>query len=379
MKSAVSITSNASFACKSCQEDISFPVDTPMLALACPHCGEKVSHPDRGKLATSQPIAAIMTALLLIFVGCLIVWFVENWQQDRGDSVVGSSAHGGNDNADVSEEALLKRSLGNDVSEVIKAFTDNSTPEERLKNVTSNKGVMDELRVYHPKKKDARKAPTYYLGQTTGISAHRWYEIFLMQRPQPAPLNIREYFAPRELRDTELVKQKTSLIEEARRIDGDNLSKPIRINAFFKEIDGKLKLDTSVFIQGKTRRLKNFTNYGKPGKSMMFRVVASESLSHRYRRDPSVRTYRFEDFAFPADFVILPVEVGSKLGNVLSRLNWQGKNWGRVHKTATVELEWSNEIPSTLGIKRLVCWESLDRGDEMEGVETASMGEPAPR
>ena len=36
-----------------------------MLALACPHCGEKVSHPDRGKLATSQPIAAIMTVLLL--------------------------------------------------------------------------------------------------------------------------------------------------------------------------------------------------------------------------------------------------------------------------------------------------------------------------
>ena len=141
-------------------------------------------------------------------------------------------------------------------------------------------------------------------------------------------------------------------------------------------------MDASVFIQGKFRTFKLFTSYPQPGKSKLFRVVVSESLSHQYRDDPTIRTYQFQDFAYSKDFVSLPIEVDSEVGRILSELNWHGENKNRAFKTATVELEWSDERPSKLKLKRMICWEFLGVGGEIgntgsKSTESAPPADPA--
>ncbi len=447
--SGASKLSQASFPCEHCQKTIFIPVGLPVTTAPCPHCGGKVTSPDQSKSSAEAPkpepmpakteairldpqpearnprtenkrrppapspaqpaeaspapakpeyvgnkkrsgnLAAVIAAVvILLLAGGVTIWLAQKWKQDQDEPVAGGSTPQPTDeNGGMARDAWLNNGWKKDASAVLLAFTSAKTLEERMKHVIPNEGVKEELRMYYSGGNDDESTPAESFGHVMGTPEDRERGIFLMQYRQPAQINIREYFAPIGSLEAIMGQQETSLLEMAHRIDEDNLSEPIGINAFFKEIDGKLKLDSSVFIQGKYRTFKLFTSYAQPGKSKTFRVVASESLSHRYRSNPAIRTYRFEDFAYPADFVSLPVEVDSDAGKILSQLNWHGENRDRIYKTATVELEWTDERPSNLRVKRLVCWEFLGVGgqigntepqDNTGKTEPASTEEPSP-
>lgn len=415
--------SQASFPCKYCQKTIFIPVGLPVTTAPCPHCGKKVTSPDQSKpSATPTPApmptkteavrlepepelaqspqaeekkprrapapkpaptpapestkpevlgqkkgrgnaAAIIAAVVILLIaGGVTVWLAQKWKKDQQDNPAHQTSAGSGDGQATSRDAWLAGGWKKDASAALTAFTTAKSPEERMKYIIKNEGVEEELEMFYPVGNDDADTPAEFFSHVDGTKEDQTRGIFLMQYRQPAQINIREYFAPIGSLEAVLGQQKTTLLEMAHRIDEDNLSKPVGINAFFKEIDGELKLDASVFIQGKFRTFKLFTSYAQPGKSKMFRVVASESLSHHYRDNPDIRTYRLEDFAYPKDFVSLPVRVDSEAGKILSQLNWHGMNRDRIYKTATVELEWTNERPSKLRVKRVVCWEFLGIG-----------------
>lgn len=415
--------SQASFPCKHCQKAIFIPAGLAPTSAPCPHCGKQVTSPDQSKPAVGQvptamptetqavrlepdpaqmaapaeeaprpspglqpagaqsPAAApaqnvspkkgggnaaavIAAVAILLLAGGVTIWLAQKWKQDQQTNVTsGPSAPAQPEK--MPRETWLATGWKKDASSVLEAFTTAKTPEERMKYVIPNDGVMDELKMFYSRGDGDADTPARSFGYVMGTKEDRDRGIFLMQYRQPAQINIREYFAPIGSLKAIMGQQEVSLLEMAHRIDEHNLSKPIGIDAFFKEIDGELKLDASVFIQGKFRTFKLFTSYAQPGKSKMFRVVASESLSHHYRNNPAIRTYRFQDFAYPKDFVSLPVEVDSEAGKILSQLNWHGEDRDRSYKTATVELEWTAERPSKLQVKRVVCWEFLGVGGEL--------------
>ncbi len=314
----------------------------------------------RGKGNMAAVIAAV---LILLVAGGVTLWLAGKWEKDK-------QAHAGGADRSANTPAMSADTWSltgwkQDASDVLSAFMTAKTPEERMKYAIPNEGVLDELKVFYPAGSDDADTPQESFGHVMSGEADRRRGIFLMQYRQPAQIDMREYFAPIGSLEAVTGQRLTSLLEMAHRIDENNLSKPIGINAFFKKTEQGLKLDASVFIQGKFRTFRAFVDYPRPGKNQVFRVVAREALSHELRDDPRYRTYRLEDFAYPRDFVNVPIRVDSEAGKILSVLNWRGQNRELTMRTATVELGWSDESPSQLKIVKVVCWEFLGVGGEI--------------
>lgn len=401
--------SQTSFPCQHCHEAIFIPVGLPPTTAPCPHCGKEVTSPDQSAPAVPQPVSAgvggqpvrlgtpqedavrpagqqsrvqpgeasggsqgrgrgsmavVAAAVVILLVAVGVTFFLaQKWKGDKQSS----GGEGGDParSGAMAGQAWLTTGWKQDASKVLYAFMTATSPEERMKYVIQNPGVMEELEMYYPEGVDDSDTPKEAFGHVMGSELDHKRGIFLMQYRQPAQIDMREYFGPIGSLDRVMGQEPTTLMEMAHRIDEDNLSKPIGINAFFKKTDDGLKLDASVFIQGKRRTFQAFADYPQPGKTKMFRVVARESLSHALRNDKRYRTYRLEDFAYPQDFVNVPVRVDSEVGKILSVLNWRGMNREPVARTVTVELGWSDAKPSQLGIVRVVCWEFLGLGGEI--------------
>ncbi|MEJ6572399.1 MAG: hypothetical protein QNL01_02595 [Akkermansiaceae bacterium] len=405
--------SQASFPCKHCQQAIFIPAGLPPTTAPCPHCGKEITSPDQSlpavpafeppeeKAPAEQPVrlkapekslqkitrkndivspqvsslgagnkrrgkgnmvAVIVAALILLVVGGVTFWLAQKWKQDKQDPKASSSPTA---DKNTSDEAWKMTGWKEDASKVLIGFMFAKSPEERMKYVIPNEGVMEELEMYYPEGIDDSDTPMESFGHVMGSNIDHERGIFLMQYRQPVQIDIREYFAPIGSLDRVMGRGPTTLMEMAYRIDEHNLSKPIGINAFFKKTDQGLKLDASVFIQGKKRTFRAFVDYAQPKKKKRFRVVASESLSHALRDDRRYRTYRLEDFAYPKHYVNLPILVDSEAGKILGELNWRGMNRDRILRTATIELGWTNERPSKLQIEKVVCWEFLGVGGEV--------------
>ncbi len=322
-------------------------------------------------------LGAILAALVILLIAAgLTFWFAKKWNKNTKNT----KTHQGNSSQTTKrtpEENWLENGWKKDAAKVLASFMKAKSPDERMKYVIPNEGVKKEIETYYPKGTDDSDTPLEFFGYTMGSPEDHKRGIFLMQYRQPAQIDIRDYFAPIGSLEKVMGQEKTTLMDMAYRIDEDNLAEPIGINAFFKKTSEGLKLDASVFIQGKFRTFRAFIDFPQPGKSKIFRVVASESLSHEYRNNKDYRTYRLEDFAYPSDFVNLPVLVNSEVGKVLSQLNWRGLNRPRLQRTATVRLAWSNESPSRLQIREVVCWEFLGVGGE-KGNTSEKPSNPTP-
>jgi len=404
--------SQASFPCNYCQQAIFIPAGLPSTTAPCPHCGKEITSPDQSlpavpaskppekKVPVEQPVrlkapdkspqkitrkndivspqvslgagnkrrgkgnmvAVIVAILILLVAAGVTFWLAQKWKQDKQNPIASNSP---TKEKSVSDESWKLMGWKEDASKVLIGFMSAKSPEERMKYVIPNEGVMEELEMYYPEGIDDTDTPMASFGHVMGSDIDHKRGIFLMQYRQPAQIDMREYFAPIGSLDRIMGQEASTLMEMAYRIDEHNLSKPIGINAFFKKTDQGLKLDASVFIQGKKRTFRAFVDYPQPMKKKMFRVVASESLSHALRDDRRYRTYRFEDFAYPKDYVNLPVLVDSEAGKILGELNWRGMNRDRILRTATVELGWTNKSPSNLQIEKVVCWEFLGVGGKV--------------
>ncbi|MBT8038027.1 MAG: hypothetical protein KJO21_10830 [Verrucomicrobiae bacterium] len=326
----------------------------------------------RGK----DSMGVVVAAAVILLVACGVVFFVS--EQGKNDEPSGA---GGFDQVASgpkgAEGTWLQTGWRQEATNVLNAFMSAQSPDERLKYVIPNEGVLDELKIFYPAGSDDSDTPHEFFSHVMGSKMDQKRGIFLMQYRQPAQDDVTGYFTPITSSGSSPDEEPLNVMDMAHLVDEDSLSKPIGINAFFKQTDHGMKLDASVFIQGKFRTFRAFVDYPRPGKTQVFRVVVGESLSHALRDDPDIRTYRLEDFAYPKDFINLPARVDSDVGKVLSVINWRGENRDRTIRTATVELGWSHETPSELNIVKVVCWEFLGVGGELGNAVVKSPPVPA--
>lgn len=309
-------------------------------------------------------MAAVLAAIVILcLAGGATIWLAGKWKRDQADGNNTNIATGAN--LPVSGDDWLNRGWKKEAASVLESFMAAKSPEEKMQFVIPNDGVLEQLKIYFPEGKTDTNTPPSAFSFSEDNLQDRKRGIFLMRYRRPAQIDIREYFAPIGNIETVMGQETPSLIEMAHRINEDSLSQPVGINAFFKKTDDGLKLDSSVFIQGKFRTFKSFTEYPQPGESKIFRVVASEVLSHALRDDASVRSYKLADYAYQQDFVNLPVKVDSEVGKIFSVLNWRGSSKRVFPRTATVELGWTDTVPSVLELRKILCWEFLGVGGKL--------------
>lgn len=305
--------------------------------------------------------AVLAAAAILLLAGGATVWLAGKWNKDQTSH---SGAPSGT-RVPGSEDEWLERGWKKEAAEVLGKFMAAKTPEEKWQYVIPNDGVLEQLKLYFPAGQADEDTPVSAFSFSDDNLQDRKRGIFLMRYRRPAQIDIREYFAPIGRLETVTRQEPPSLIDSAHQINEDSLSQPVGITAFFKQTEHGLKLDASVFIQGKFRTFKAFTDYPQPGKSKVFRVVVSEVLTHALRDDSTRRAYQLKDYAYQNDSVNVPVKVDSAQGRILSALNWRGTNKRVLPRTATVEIGWTDTTPSVLEVKKILCWEFLGVGGKL--------------
>jgi hypothetical protein len=425
----------ATFSCKHCQKNIQVPLGLPPTKAPCPYCGQEVTSPDfslrdqqvepspvppeaqpeqvqsvpAGKVPVVQLVqpeikttprvikktsevsaqGAVSTEVkaagagmgklvwlglivLLVLLGGGALWMIAQQPQEPLDAAPQVTQDTG-PSAEELEEDWRIEGWKKEASEVLSAFMNASSVEEKMKYVIPNEEVLAELQQYYPSGSTDEDTPFKFFVHRSGVEEDRKRGIFRMQYRQPSQMNMKEYFAPIGSLDKVMGVQGATLIDMAYAINESNMSAPIEILAFFKKMDDGLKLDASSFIQSKFRTFRSFVDYPKMGHKEIFRVKISESIDHKYRDHKEFRTYRIEDFAYPDSYVNLSVRTDSEIGKILSSLNWRGMNRDYQLRTATVELGWSEQKPARLQIERFLCWEFLGVGGEL-GNDAESSG-----
>ena len=302
--------------------------------------------------------------VLLLVIGGLAIWLTSS---EKNQAAVAELQ--ADEDAGPSAEELKKewRAGGwkQDASNVLIGFMSAKSAEEKMKYVIPNDGVQEDLQQFYPAGSDDSDTPAEFFAHRSGSEQDHERGIFRMHYHQPGQVEIKDYFAPIGSLDKIMGMKEATLIDMAYAINKSNVSAPISIMAFFKDTEAGLKLDASVFIQGKFRTFRSFVNYPKPGDKKIFRVTISESIDHELRDNKQYRTYRIEDFAYPEEHVNVSVKVNSEVGKILSALNWRGTDRDYQARTATLELGWSKAKPVSLQVERLICWEFLGVGGEI--------------
>lgn len=417
----------ATFSCKHCHKNIQVPRGLPPTKAPCPYCGQEVTSPDfsRGDqqpepspvVVETQPtqVQSVPTpevriarpeikpsptlvvktgnlpaqsgvgteteesgsakgkmiwlglGVLLVALGGGALWMISQKPQEPLVTQTQVAQYTG-PSAEELEEEWRTEGWKKEASEVLSAFMNASTAEERMKYVIPDEDVLADLEQYYPSGSTDEDTPFKFFVHRSGAQEDRERGIFRMQYRQPAQMNMKEYFAPIGSLDKVMGVQGATLIDMAYAINEKNMSAPLEILAFFKKMDEGLKLDASVFMQCKFRTFRSFVDFPKMGHKKIFRVKISESVDHEYRDNKEYRTYRIEDFAYPDTYVNISVKTTSEIGKILSSLNWRGMNREYQLRTATVELGWSEQKPARLRIERFLCWEFLGVGGEIGNV-----------
>mgnify|MGYP000866435749 FL=1 len=317
----------------------------------------------------------IVLVVLLSVIVALAVWLAYQEESSTAESGVPVE----NELAATAEELRQEwLTLGwkKEASQVLAGFMDAKSVEERMKYVIPNDGVMEELREYYQPGSDDQDTPKEFFVHRSGAAKDHERGIFRMQYRQPGQVELRDYFAPIGTLDKIMQLEGATLIDMAYAIDKSNMSSPISIVAFFKEADQGLKLDASVFMQGKFRTFRSFVDYPKQDHKKIFRVAISESIDHELRGDQRYRSYRIEDFAYPEEHVTVSVKVDSEVGKALADINWRGMNRDYESRNATIELGWSKDKPSRLQIERFICWEFIGVGGSIDNASKQANESP---
>jgi hypothetical protein len=189
--------------------------------------------------------------------------------------------------------------------------------------------------------------------------------IFMMRYDQPPQFEMRDFFRPLAPLEVQYGLQEPDLLLGSLARAGNFTTEPVKVHVFFKRTPDGLRLDWETFIQTKHRTFREFTELPDPGRSAMFRLFVVEDVPERGREQRGMKTYRMADPAHKTDSVRVDVPIDSELGRSLSILNWRGVKDARpTARTATLELEWSDDPSPQLTIKRFICWEFLGIGGQ---------------
>ncbi|WP_193215141.1 hypothetical protein [Luteolibacter marinus] len=189
--------------------------------------------------------------------------------------------------------------------------------------------------------------------------------IFRMRYDRPPHFEMGEFFRPLAPLDVQYGVREPDLLLSSMAKSGNYASDPVKVEVFFKRGPDGLRIDWDTFVQTKYRLFRGFTELAAPGSSRVFRLFIVEDVPESGRAIPGTKTYRMADPAHKTDTVRIAVPIDSEMGRALSILNWRGvKNARPKTRTATLELEWTNEAAPSLQMKRFICWEFLGIGGQ---------------
>lgn len=187
----------------------------------------------------------------------------------------------------------------------------------------------------------------------------------------PPQFELKEFFRPLAPLEVQYGLERADVLLASMAQVSNFESGPLKVYAFFKRTPDGLRLDWETFVQTKYRTFRNFIEIPEAGRARVFRVYLLEDVPEKGRAPAGTRTYRVVDPAHTSDAVRVSVPVDSEMGRALSILNWRGIKDARPStKTATVELEWSQEESPRVLLKRFICWEFLGIGGEAVGKGT---------
>ena len=177
--------------------------------------------------------------------------------------------------------------------------------------------------------------------------------------------SAKDFFRPLAPLEVQHGLQEPDLLLSSLAKAGNFTSEPVKVHVFFKRTPDGLRLDWETFAQTKYRTFRNFSELPDPGKSGVFRLFVVEDVPEKGQVVRGMKTYRMVDPAHRTDSVRVQVAIDSELGRALSILNWRGiRNARQKTKTATLELEWTQDASPQLAIKRFICWEFLGIGGQ---------------
>ncbi len=199
-----------------------------------------------------------------------------------------------------------------------------------------------------------------------------------MQYERPAQYDIREFFRPVAPLEIQHRLKEPDLLLSAFAARENFAMQPVRVMAFFKEVDNKLLLDWDVYTQTKYRTLRHFATYPLPGVSRVFRVMAREVLPASQGVDSSQHRYfRFSDPAHAQDNVDVVVAAETALGRIFSELAWINlPDREAQNRYATVELAWTQEENPQVILRKVICWEFLGLGGVAGNADPIGEGNP---
>ena len=189
--------------------------------------------------------------------------------------------------------------------------------------------------------------------------------IFRMRFDQPPQFEMRDFFRPLAPLEVQFGIEEPDLLLSSLAKAGNFASEAVKVHVFFKRGNDGLRIDWETFVQTKYRTFRDFTELARPGESRVFRVFILEDVPEQGKMQAGMRTYRLADPAHKTDMVRVAVAIDSDLGRSLSLLNWRGIANARPKiKTATVELEWTDQVVPELRLKKFICWEFLGIGGQ---------------
>lgn len=311
-----------------------------------------------------HPAISFSVAVLLI-VGVLVGLIVMN-RKEEGVGPLEVQA------PKVKEEAVARQNFLNEgwmnySSDTLLAFLKAQSPTDKASYILGGSKRLGAMKAFYGVEQgiDESDTPVDVFDHIPLDIDDRRRGIFLMQYDQPAQVDMRQFFVPVATLEVKHKLEEPDILLSAFADREQYMMEPVRVMAFFKQVDDRLLLDWDVYTQTKYRTLKHFTKNPSPGQRMTFRVMAREVLPPARRSvDASkIRYFRFSDPAHAGDKVDLPIVNSSKPGQILSDIAWINIPGEEAdNRYATIELDWTEDDTPQLQLKRVICWEFLGLG-----------------
>ncbi|NNC87561.1 MAG: hypothetical protein HKN82_03770, partial [Akkermansiaceae bacterium] len=298
----------------------------------------------------------------LAVIGLIVVLLVAAVILNRGRAGAGAS---GATRSAMEKSRFLREGWREAASQRLQAFLDASTPEQRAPHIIGGRARLDDLRAFYEGGPASEKStPLSAFSHFDLADADKKRGIFMMRYERPSQFDMREFFRPVAPLEIQYRLEEPGLLLASFASLGNFSMEPVRVMAFFKQSGEDLLLDWDVFVQTKYRTLREFGAYPQPGEVKTFRVIVNEDVATAGAvGQEQVRYYRFADPANSADYVKVPIGVGSIEGRILESLNWIGLSGrGVPSQTATVKLTWTEGENPRLRLQEIVCWEFLGLG-----------------
>lgn len=393
-----------SFSCHNCQGTIYIPYHLPPTSAPCPHCGTTVTSPaidsspvvlpaaksakplqdsateekpEKIKIpvllaipepeteAAAKPSSTpwiVSVFLLLLIAAAALLFYRELVQPYQKNST--PIAPAATKPAHVSSFQWQPQAR-----ELLRQFFAATTPEAKARCVIGGLATVDRLQQIwgHQLLQDSALDPNDFAAIVADPGAGQ-QTVFLMIYERPAQYDIQKFLRP--LVSMEVMQGLETLdpLTQSLTAPENFETPPLRVQAYFKLVDGKLLLDYDTYWQTRHRTLQRFVDSAPPGAQETFRLILSQDVPLASEQQDQVHIYRITDPIHTTDSYRVFASTNQAFAPQLAVLHWHKiPNASIQHRPVTVTL--TKRENQRIELSHLVCW-------EFEGLEASQA--PAP-